>query len=167
MEDPTLFGDFENALMKRKNHVIEAWKAKKWGMLIIYFFTCLFITIPSTGYFIGGVDNLISSGKKVVPSLWEPDFAPKTLTYSRLKREKTEDGLYRSLFEIFVHNPPGNTRSQAFIILNFGQDVECDFGSQTGTVEISTGFSSTTDRTLADCVTKEPIIDNGHLFGIK
>ena len=92
---------------------------------------------------------------------------PKTITYKRLRQNKTEDELWRTLFEIEITNPAGNTNSNSLITMpSVFHDAECERGSETTAAEISLGIATTTTKFLLDCTSKERILDNGNLFGI-
>jgi len=166
MDKLPLFGAFVDGIMSRVNEVKQAVYSKRWGFLTLYLFVCA--VILATG--VAGVIALMGGARATLVE-WFPakavSYAPKTLTYNRItKNEKNEEGLYRNLFELFIISPAGNSVPYAFIDKRFAQDVECVYGSETAQIELGVGLATTSKRLLADCLTKEPVIDSGKLFGI-
>lgn len=167
MEKLPYFASFKKMLMKRGGEIKDGWNNKEWGYLAAYFLLVAIFLIPAFGFILAGTDNLISITKKYLPTKSQLPYEPKTLTYNRLeKNKKDSDNLYHNLFEIFIHNPGGNTDPRESFVIGLGKDVECEYGSETGLAEIGPGLASTTKRILMACVTKEPVLDNGKLFTI-
>src|SRR3989344_8436111 len=97
----------------------------------------------------------------------EVKMPPKTITYKRLSQEKDADGLWRTLFEIAIVYPAGNTNPRATMMVSgIYPNAECEEGSNRYTVEPYAGAATTTSKFLWSCLSKERILDNGHLFDI-
>jgi hypothetical protein len=139
----------------------------EWGWLIGYTVFVLLIVVAGLGYFAGGIDQLVSTVKKYIPTVQAP-FSPKTLTYERLSHSEDANGLYYDLFAITITNPAGNTNPD-FLITTTGinpDTTECERGSETGRIEAGLGVATSTNRFLMDCTSKERILDTGKVFGI-
>lgn len=126
---------------------------------------CLFL--GTVFYLVSGYRSAFPNG--ILPPKKEENFLPpKELTYHRLKNnEKNVDGLYRNLYEITILHPAGNTDPNNIIVapLSF-QGAECTGGSERRDVEVGPGLATTTRKILFDCLSKEPILDNGNLFDV-
>ena len=167
MEKPPLYESFKLFGTSMKDQVKTAVQGKEWGWLTAYAVICLIALVVGISGVVTIVGNCISTWYKILPAPAVVDsMAPKTLNYNRLQKNEKVDGLYYNLFEVFVHNPGGNTDPIATVLLNLGQDAECSSGSQMEITEIGPGLASTTMRRLFECVTKDPMIDNGKLFDI-
>jgi|SRR3989344_3377117 len=160
------FSAFESAVMRGFQEYKDALRQKKYGLFSLYttaVFVSLILLAGALSAALMGIGTLFSFLGSFIP---DKPYAPKTLSYHILERTKDEDGLHRTLFEVFIYNPPGNTNDGVFLILNFGMDTECQTGSDTEVYQIAPGVASATKRRLFDCITREKIIDNGRLFSL-
>lgn len=131
----------------------------------IFFLAMVSLFLGTIFYLVSGFRSAFPNG--ILPQKKELNLSPKTLSYTRLeKNKKDEDGLYNNLFKITIIHPAGNTNPQNLMFFDLPPTAGCEMGSPTGVAEIGAGVATTTSDFLVSCVSKEPIIDNGRLFDI-
>ncbi len=160
------YKSFKNFWINQFSQIRQAWENKELVWILFYIFAILILIMPGIGYFVGGVDNLITTSRKYIPIIFEAEYPPKKLSYELIKRNKTEEGLHRTLFKISIESYPGDKRNQTLYGINLGQDAECERGSDKFEAKILAGIATSTQEFLFDCLTKEPLLDNGKLFSI-
>ncbi|GEM_PF-3082037 len=166
MEKLPFFGVFKDSITKAGKEIKMGWQNKQLFFLTLYFIILLLLS----AIFISGTFVTINSGitayKMWFPTKVTQTVPKKTLTYERKNKTKDEEGLFHATFNIMVHTPAGNN-IQNYTLFNAVPDpAECLLTQKGRIFEANGGLASTTDLYEATCITKEPLIDSGHLFSV-
>jgi len=133
-----------------------AYKNKEWKTLIPYALIVILIIII-------GLANLFFIGRSIVIN---PRYSPPalTLTYNKNSERKLESGIYETVFNITVSQPPGNFDT-GFSIGNRVSGSECSKGEYVSSEQMTSGgISSSTSKYDIKCLSDKPIIDTKNLF---
>lgn len=165
MEPLPHFSHIKEFVVTERKQLGIAFREGQWGWLAIHATICLFIFVVAISVTINAFSIMVSAVHNAMGVLFpEQPTSPMTLVYERIDNGKNEDGLYSSVFNLYVHSPIGNTTDRYTLWNNLTGEVECLLSGGDSISEAKGGIASSTALYKVSCVSRERIIDTGKLF---
>ena len=140
----------------------------KTGGILLASFLFLICTVAVSTY----VSTWVSTKVTEKASNQTTDFNPPLdVYYKKISENKDENGVYMTVFRLFLHVPPyhrpKSPMSEFSFIWNGTKEIECSDQKKEGhSTETAGAYSSTTITFTMSCKTNTPIMDNGKLFSV-